>query len=274
MDHRMLDLNGQMPPVIREPNSHVQSPHFQLARWIVTKAGRGGPMGIQWFDGPYTRASDSPFEIPKIFIHGLGGNPRTFDQLIDRLLEEGHRNIAVFRHSLHAHPVTPEVSVGEAKSMLCQLEDASSHAQQAGHPQATLIGYSWGAALGLAAASRYPERWHGIVSIAGFVNNLGHNEKRGQSIIRALNALSRVPGMHTIAANVQFAQQASTMSWLEDPKSISCPLTTISCVDDQTLKLPLTTRMDARANYLIDGATHGQIAEHPTVLDRVAQILS
>lgn len=270
----MLDSKNRMPPVIRESNSHFQSPHFQLARWIVTKAGRGGPMGIQWFDGPYTRASDSPLEIPKIFIHGLGGNPRTFDRLIVRLREEGHCNIAVFRHSLHAHPITPEIAVGEARSMMCQLEDASNQAQQAGHPQAMIVGHSWGAAIGLAAASRYPERWHGIVSIAGLVNNLNQSEKRSQSIIRALNVLSRIPGMQTIAENMQFAQQASTLSWLEDPKSICCALTTISCADDRTLNLHLTTRMDARANYLIDGATHGQIVEHPTVLDRVTQILS
>ena len=109
----------------------------------------------------YEAKGDGPVVV---LIHGSDGCLQDFDPLIGEL--SGHYRVIVYDRPGHGYSSAPgyrpwSVSA-QAKALLALLNEL-------GVDKATFVGHSWGAAVALAFAQRYPKRTSGVVTLAGWV---------------------------------------------------------------------------------------------------------
>lgn len=111
---------------------------------------RGLKLHIRCWD--HVAQAPSPAKIPFLLVHGLASNARTWDPLARRLNEAGHPVVAVDQrgHGLSDKPDTG-YSFDEVTADLKELVD------QLGFERPVVAGQSWGGAVVVDFASRWPD---------------------------------------------------------------------------------------------------------------------
>jgi carboxylesterase len=104
--------------------------------------------------------------VGALFCHGFTSSPQNMRLLGDHLAERG---IAVRAPLLPGHGTTwQDLNTRTAEDWFGTIETAF-HEMTAEHDEVFLVALSFGAALALDLAARYPDRVAGIVTLAGFV---------------------------------------------------------------------------------------------------------
>ena len=116
-----------------------------------------GTAGYSLGDGP----------VAALFCHGFTSSPQNMRALADHLVEHG---IAVRAPLLPGHGTTwQDLNSKRTEDWMTAIEDAF-HSTAAECDEVFLVALSFGAALALDLAARYPDRIAGIVTLAGFVS--------------------------------------------------------------------------------------------------------
>jgi pimeloyl-ACP methyl ester carboxylesterase len=114
--------------------------------------------------------SARPSAAPYLLVHGLASNARLWDGVARRLAEAGHEAVAVDLRG-HGHSDKPDdgfdfaTIAGDLRVLLAALGPEFE--------RPILAGQSWGAAVVLDFAVRYPEFTRGIVLVDGGLTSLG-----------------------------------------------------------------------------------------------------
>jgi carboxylesterase len=104
--------------------------------------------------------------VGALLIHGFTGSPQGLRQLGGYLAERG---IAVVAPRLPGHGTSwQDLNLRTPEEWIAAVEEGFA-AMSSAHQQVFLVGLSFGAALALDLAARYPERVAGVITIAGMV---------------------------------------------------------------------------------------------------------
>lgn len=104
--------------------------------------------------------------VGALLVHGFTGSPQGLRGLGEYLAERG---IAVTGPRLPGHGTSWEDLSSRTAAEWSQTVEDSFHKLQAEKEEIFLVGLSFGAALALDLAARYPDRIAGIVTISGFI---------------------------------------------------------------------------------------------------------
>jgi len=104
--------------------------------------------------------------VGALLVHGFTGSPQGLRGLGEYLAERG---IEVTGPRLPGHGTTWEDLSSRTSAEWSQTVEDSFHRLQAEKEEIFLVGLSFGAALALDLAARYPDRISGIVTISGFI---------------------------------------------------------------------------------------------------------
>ena len=104
--------------------------------------------------------------VGALLVHGFTGSPQGLRGLGEYLAERG---IAVTGPRLPGHGTSWEDLSSRTSAEWSQTVEDSFHKLQAEKEEIFLVGLSFGAALALDLAARYPDRIAGIVTISGFI---------------------------------------------------------------------------------------------------------
>jgi carboxylesterase len=129
--------------------------------------------------------------VGALLVHGFTGSPQGLRGLGEYLAERG---ISVTGPRLPVHGTSWEDLSSRTASEWSQTVEDSFHKLQAEKEEIFLVGLSFGAALGLDLAARYPDRISGIVTISGFIITKDPRRFLSPLIRRVIKTLPPIAG--------------------------------------------------------------------------------
>ena len=129
--------------------------------------------------------------VGALLVHGFTGSPQGLRGLGEYLAERG---IAVTGPRLPGHGTSWEDLSSRTSAEWSQTVEDSFHKLQAEQEEIFLVGLSFGAALALELAARYPDRISGIVTISGFIITKDPRRFLSPLIRRVIKTLPPIAG--------------------------------------------------------------------------------
>lgn len=129
--------------------------------------------------------------VGALLVHGFTGSPQGLRGLGEYLAERG---IAVTGPRLPGHGTSWEDLSSRTSAEWSQTVEDSFHKLQAEKEEIFLVGLSFGAALALDLAARYPDRISGIVTISGFIITKDPRRFLSPLIRRVIKTLPPIAG--------------------------------------------------------------------------------
>jgi carboxylesterase len=129
--------------------------------------------------------------VGALLVHGFTGSPQGLRGLGEYLAEHG---IAVTGPRLPGHGTSWEDLSSRTSAEWSQTVEDSFHKLQAEKEEIFLVGLSFGAALALELAARYPDRISGIVTISGFIITKDPRRFLSPLIRRVIKTLPPIAG--------------------------------------------------------------------------------
>jgi carboxylesterase len=129
--------------------------------------------------------------VGALLVHGFTGSPQGLRGLGEYLADRG---IAVTGPRLPGHGTSWEDLSSRTAAEWAQTVEDSFHKLQAEKEEIFLVGLSFGAALALDLAARYPDRIAGIVTISGFIITKDPRRFLSPLIRRVIKTLPPIAG--------------------------------------------------------------------------------